>query len=306
MSRLSRVSAPRNVLAASAAALLAGAALTGTAQAADPAPSQPETIPAVPIEVSYLFTIDSSKLRVTPGKNGFGRVVVTLPASFTRFTDRPARDATRVSAEDVFTPFGWTPERDRLTGKAPNAALSVNGEASQVVELRTARILDNRIVLRVKSLEGDLERTKGPGSIFIDNADATAPSAQTTSYSLPVGLPNLTFTSTLVEPGPDDTTSTASIATTISVGTTTMAHTVFTPLAPTGTISPIDFTYSYAEPVPGAQCPYTLMISLEAQFSQGGAVLGGEVSGQPYLFFCDQFPRFTFKATVAEWTSSAD
>ena len=287
------------MLAASAAALLAGAALTGSAQAADAEPSQPEPIPAAPIEVSYLFTIDSSKLRVIPGNNGFGRVVVTLPASFTRFTDRPARDATRVSAEEVFTPFGWTPERDRLSGKAPNAAVSVGGEATQVVELRTARILENRIVLRVKSLEGDLERAKGLGAIFIDNADAAAPAAQTRSYSLPAGLPNLTFTSTLVQPGPDDTTSTASIATTISVGTTSMAHGTFTPAAPNASI---EFTYrnnDYA-------CAYTFRLFLEAEFMQGGTVVGGVVSGEPLGFLCSPYPHFTFNALAAEWISSED
>lgn len=148
------------------------------------------TIPTVPL--SYLFTVDSSKVRVVPGKEGRGRVIVTLPATFTRFTDRPGRETRRVQAEAVLRAFGWTEESNSFTGKVPNAAVSIAGSASQVVELRAATIRVDRVVFKVKALAGSLRNRTGAGSIFIDNADPGAPASQSAS----IGYSGLSFTST--------------------------------------------------------------------------------------------------------------
>lgn len=160
------------------------------AQASDSADIATSAIPVVPL--SYLFAVDSGKVRVVPGKEDRGTVIVALPATFTRFTDRPGRDTRLVRAQSVLRAFGWTEDSDRFTGKVPNAAVAIAGSVSQVVELRAARIQKNRVVFKVKALAGPLEERAGAGSIFIDNADPGSPASQSSS----IGYSGLSFTST--------------------------------------------------------------------------------------------------------------
>ncbi len=201
----------------SAVLLMVGLAGPATAETAEPVD---------PIDVSYLFTIDSATIRVIPSRGDFGRAIVTLPATFTRFTDRPARDTERITAPELLRDFGWTPSTHRLRQKFPNAAIAIGGDPSQVVELRTARVFDDRIVFRVKALDAPLERRRGPGSVFIDDADPSKSNTITTTFATPRGLPPLTFTSTFA-PG-NDTTVGPSVAVTISLGALIIAQPTLT------------------------------------------------------------------------------
>jgi hypothetical protein len=185
LSLVPSLTAVRRRLALLLAAVLAAA--IGTIAVPQAQATDPEPIP-----LSYLFTIDSDLVRVLPGKGDFGRVVVSLPATATRFTDRPVREAEQVGVRQVLRAFGWSQARNRFTGKVPNAAVSIGGQPSQVVELRRAHIRDRRLVITVKSLEGALDKRRGAGSVFIDNADPAAPASQ----SMAIGYSGLSFTST--------------------------------------------------------------------------------------------------------------
>lgn len=66
---------------ASAFLLMVGLAGPATAET-------PELVePVDAIDVSNLFTIDSPTIREIPSRGDYGRAIVTLPATFTRFTD---------------------------------------------------------------------------------------------------------------------------------------------------------------------------------------------------------------------------
>lgn len=81
-------------------------------------------------------------------------------------------------------------------------------------------------MFRVKALDAPLERRRGPGSVFIDNADPSGGTTTSTVFTTPNGLPPLVFTSTFA-PG-DDSTTGPSIAVTVSLGSTTIAQRTFT------------------------------------------------------------------------------
>ena len=232
----------------SAALIMFGLAGPATAQASD----TPE-----PRDVTYLFTIDSTKIRIVPSSGGFGRAVVTLPATFTRFTDRPARDTERITAIELLESFGWTPTRGRLATKYPNAAVSLGGRPSQVVELRTARVFDNRIVFRIKALDAPLVPRSGPGSIFIDNADPSRSDTTTTTFFTPRGLPPLTFTSTFA-PG-NGTTVGPSVATTVFLGPVIIGQPIMT--VESGNSQTVTYSYS---PSSSASCGARFEINVTA------------------------------------------
>lgn len=145
---------------------------------------------------SYLFVVDARNITVTPLEGDSARVVVSGPA-VTRFTDRPARDADRIGVRGMLREFGWTRKTKRLMESTPNAAISIAGERSQIVDIKRARVADGRVVLRVVGINGPLVAMRGAGSIFIDNA-ATYPVQQTQPIQfveMPVGRATITWTS---------------------------------------------------------------------------------------------------------------
>lgn len=117
--------------------------------------------------VSYLFVVDSDRVRVKPSKGDSGRIVVTTPTS-TRFTDRPVREAGQIATKLMLREFGWDRESRRLRVH-PNAAVSIEGR-SQIVEIRRAAKMPGRLVLWVKGVNGPLQESVGVGNVFIDNA----------------------------------------------------------------------------------------------------------------------------------------
>lgn len=129
--------------------------------------------PAVSVQaaedVSYLFVVDSTDIRVTPLKGDAARVEIT-GAAVTQFTDRPEREAERIGVRGMLREFGWTRASKRLKGSTPNASISIAGERSQIVDLKRARVGDGRVVLRVKGINGPLESMAGAGSVFVDSS----------------------------------------------------------------------------------------------------------------------------------------
>lgn len=116
---------------------------------------------------SYLFVVDATTVTVTPGKGFFAKIEVMRPRT-TAFTDRPQREASRVSTVAMLEAFGWSDDSRRLR-HYPNAAVAIDG-TSHVVEVRRAAKTPGRVVLWVRSLSGPLDRMTGPGTVFIDNA----------------------------------------------------------------------------------------------------------------------------------------
>ncbi len=147
-------------------------------------------------DVSYLFVVDSTDIRVTPLEGDAARVEISR-AAVTRFTDRPAREAESIGTRGMLREFGWTAKSKRLKDSTPNAAISIAGERSQIVDIKRARVADGRVVLRVIGINGPLESMRGAGSIFVDNA-ATYPVQQTLPIQFveePVGSATITWTS---------------------------------------------------------------------------------------------------------------
>lgn len=161
----------RRLLAAFGGAVLAASVLI--------APSVPAQAAQ---DVSYLFVVDSTDIRVTPLKGDAARVEIT-GAAVTRFTDRPEREAESIGVRGMLREFGWTAKSKRLKDATPNASISIAGERSQIVDIKRARVADGRVVLRVVGINGALESMRGAGSIFIDNA-VTYPLSQTVELSV--------------------------------------------------------------------------------------------------------------------------
>jgi hypothetical protein len=148
-------------------------------------------------DVSYLFVVDSTDIRVTPLEGDAARVEISR-AAVTRFTDRPAREAESIGTRGMLREFGWTAKSKRLKDSTPNAAISIAGERSQIVDIKRARVADGRVVLRVVGINGPLESMRGAGSIFIDNA-LTYPLTQSVDISLTdTDVPTTLTTATVV------------------------------------------------------------------------------------------------------------
>lgn len=130
-------------------------------------PGTPAKAEAEAEAVSYLFVLDSDRVRIKPGKGDVGRIVVKTPTT-TRFTDRPVREAEQIATRLMLREFGWDRESGRLRVK-PNAAVSIDGR-SQIVEIRRAAKLPGRLVLWVRGVNGPLQEAAGAGNVFIDNA----------------------------------------------------------------------------------------------------------------------------------------
>ncbi len=147
-------------------------------------------------DVSYLFVVDSTDIRVTPLEGDAARVEISR-AAVTRFTDRPERQAESIGTRGMLREFGWTAKSKWLKDSTPNAAISIAGERSQIVDIKRARVADGRVVLRVVGINGPLVAMRGAGSIFVDNA-ATYPVQQTLPIQFveePVGSATITWTS---------------------------------------------------------------------------------------------------------------
>lgn len=127
-----------------------------------------------PTDPSYLFVGDSLSITMKPRGSSSAKVVIKDPA-ITRFTDRPDREASATTAAQMLTAFGWGPDTPRLRFR-PNAAIAIAG-TSQVVEIRRARIREDRLVLWVWGIQDSPKSATGAGSIFVDNAP--------TGYSTP-------------------------------------------------------------------------------------------------------------------------
>lgn len=127
----------------------------------------------------WLYVLAADDIRVVPGKGDAARVVVHSNIEAIQFTDRPARTSDRTTPRTVLRDFGWPGPSGTLTGKSPNAALSISGAPTQVFEIRRATVTKNKVTLFVRGLNGPLAATRGSGAIFIDDASG----AQTTAVS---------------------------------------------------------------------------------------------------------------------------
>ena len=169
-------------MAAIALALLSGSLAVPTAQAKElPGPAE-----------SYLFTVDSSNVKVIPGKDHAGKIVIDNPDAI-RWSDRPYRHALDISVQELLREFGWSPKTLRLAADTPNASVSVAGH-SEIVDIRKVRKQEGRLVLFVRSIDGPLTAASGPGSVVIDNV-ILYPVAQTQAADAVH-----TFTATLTSP----------------------------------------------------------------------------------------------------------
>jgi hypothetical protein len=144
------------------AVLAAGLAITAPALAAPAQLAKPGP------PKSYLYVVDGSDVHVKPGKGRQATIIITKPSAVA-FTDRPYRHQSPMTVPALLREFGWTPATGRLAGDTPNAAVSVAGSPSQIVDIVSARIADRRLVLKVMGVGAPLTARKGPGSLFIDN-----------------------------------------------------------------------------------------------------------------------------------------
>lgn len=127
----------------------------------------------------WLYVLASDDIRVVPGKGDAARVVLRSDIEAIQFTDRPERASNATNTRTVLRDFGWTPASGVLTGKAPNAAISIGSSAVQVVEIRRATVTKDKVTLFVRGLGGPVDAARGVGAIFIDDASG----GQTTEVS---------------------------------------------------------------------------------------------------------------------------
>lgn len=242
-------------LLATAAVAVSGLTLAPSASAT-PGPAE-----------SYLFVVDGSQIKVTPGKGTAGRVVITGPSAI-RFSDRPYRHVRPLAVRALLDEFGWSPTTLKLAETTPNASISIAGERSRVVDIGRAEIRKGKLVLYVKSIDGPLEPAKGAGSVFIDNvnpADAFPQTQTADLYTDPTF--GTTFTAMVALNSP--TSATISI---LADGTTVLT-TVLTPETPSTTL--------FGTLPDGYEIPMTLELPVVAQFNPLGVsvALVGTIMG---------------------------
>lgn len=238
-----------------AISLLATAALAVTGLTLAPSAS---AVPG-PAE-SYLFVVDGSQIKVTPGKGTTGRVVITDPSAI-RFSDRPYRHVRPMALRAMLAEFGWSPSTSRLADATPNASISIAGERSRVVDIGRAEIRKGKLVLYVNSIDGPLQVAKGAGSVFIDNVDPAPTFPQTQSavlYTDPTFGTTYTATATLTGP-------TSATVNVLADGTAVLTA-VLTPATPA--------TVLLGTLPNGYVIPTALEISVYASFTSRGVVVG--------------------------------
>lgn len=144
---------------------------------------------------SYLFVLDSKEITVKPGKGDHATITLGNP-DVVRFTDRPYHHALNTGLKKLLASFGWDAKTEKLAGPRPNAAISIDGKRSEIVEIRKVHRQHGVVTLSVTGVQGasNLKASSGAGSVVIDNA-TTIP---TTVY--PYFQNNLRIAATLVSP----------------------------------------------------------------------------------------------------------
>lgn len=150
----------RRFLATVMSATLASAGIALTGLVASPAAAADE----------WLYVLASDNIRVVPGNGDAARVILRSDIEAIQFTDRPERSSKSTNTRTVLRDFGWTPQEGALTGKVPNAAISIGSTPIQVVEVRRASVTKNKVTLFVRGLDGPVDRASGAGAVFIDDA----------------------------------------------------------------------------------------------------------------------------------------
>lgn len=117
---------------------------------------------------SYLYVVDGAHVEVTPGKGRESTIEVTKPRALA-FTDRPYRHEFALTVPALLREFGWSRATGRLGADTPNAAVSIAGAPSQIVDIVSARVTEGRLLLKVVGVSAPLKAREGPGSLFIDN-----------------------------------------------------------------------------------------------------------------------------------------
>lgn len=238
----------RLVTAVLAPIILATAALAAPgAAAAAPGPDE-----------SYLFVVDATQVKVTPGKGKAARIVLTDPSAL-RFSDRPYRHVLPMTVRTMLAEFDWSPQSLKLAEPTPNASLSIGGQRSRIVNIDKAEIRKGTLVLHVTGIDGALTAMKGAGSVFIDNVEPAPvfPQTQTASlYTDPTFGKTFTATATL-------TSATSLTVTILYDGVTQMTI----DLSPAQTISSLAATIR-----DGYQIQFTVDASASAEFSESAVV----------------------------------
>jgi len=168
----------------------------------------------------WLYVLSSKDVRVIPSKADAGRIVMRGEIAAVQFTDRPDRRSSGTSTRTVLRDFGWTPATGKLTGKAPNAAVAIDGDLTQTFLITRAKVARDKVVLYVRSLDGKLTADSGAGAVFIDDASGT----QSTSLS-----PNVIADADYNQNGP-------SISVQLSDGGVVLWSGTLTPQVPTANV----------------------------------------------------------------------
>lgn len=135
-------------------------ALAPVAQAAPPPDAPPE---------SYLYVVDASYIKVVPSESGRRAKIIVLDAQVTRFSDRPYRHEVRISLDEMHREFARDAKTQRWGDPTPNAAVSVAGQRTEIVDIQRSSGDKDRLVLHVKDVHETLKAISGTGAIFIDN-----------------------------------------------------------------------------------------------------------------------------------------
>lgn len=236
-------------MAAIAVALLSGSLAVPAAQAKE-LPGAAE---------SYLFTVDGSNVKVIPGNDTAGKIVIDNP-DVIRWSDRPYRHVLDMSVRELLREFQWSAKTLQLANPTPNASVYVDG-TSQIVDIRKARVQDGRLVFLVRGIDGPLTAASGPGSVVIDNV-TTYPTSQ--RYTVDTGTSSyLSVTAT----------SATSVTVTSYERAKKMASVTLTPTAPSATLTgPVLQSVVEAIVVRGETIG-TTTYTAEAGFSSAGIVV---------------------------------
>ena len=120
---------------------------------------------------SYLYVVDASNITVIPSASGKRAKVIVMNARVTRFTDRPYRQEERITVEQMLKEFQWDVVTKKWGDPTPNAAVSVAGQRTEIVDIKRSSGGKDRLVLHVKDLHETLRAVSGTGAIFIDEEE---------------------------------------------------------------------------------------------------------------------------------------
>jgi hypothetical protein len=127
-----------------------------------PSNAKPEILPSLIVMNSQGATLQGDKL-----------TLIGVAPNVIIFADRPARSAGHALTAHFLEEWNPTTEGDNFAKNPPNATVSAfDKEASTVkdavVELTSPKMDGANLVFNVKVLEGDLDGSDGPASVFID------------------------------------------------------------------------------------------------------------------------------------------